>query len=422
MNEITVVINKLVNGGQGLGFYQGKPVFVWNALPGETAAIKVTKEKKNYLEGVAVGISNGVPERIEPKEEHYLSCGPWQVMAFAYENYWKRQIAQETFKKIAGLELPEAALVSDQNIFGYRNKMEYSFYPDKSSNKLKFAFHRRGSVELTPIDICLLAKGNINQAAGNILDSLNNAKVGAAKLKSLILRVNRDGRVLASLLVTNKNFTMAPEVIINDILIGFHIYYSNLPRPPQFLRSGGDDFITEELAGKVFKCGPLSFFQVNIAMFEKTLSRISMFIGSDDKLVDFYSGVGAIGLTLSDKVKSGILIESDKAASKLAGANIEFNAARNFSARTGSAERMLSEIKKDKTIIFDPPRAGLHPKVVNKVLEIQPHRIIYLSCDIATQARDIKILSQKYKVKFCELYNYFPRTPHIESLIVLESN
>ncbi|HEX21572.1 MAG TPA: TRAM domain-containing protein, partial [Actinobacteria bacterium] len=229
MNEITVEIQKLVNGGQGLGLYQGKPVFAWNTLPGETAAVKVAKEKKNYLEGIAVGISNTAPERIDPKEEHYLSCGPWQIMRFAYENYWKRKIAKETFKKIGGLELPEAVLVVGQDLFGYRNKIEYGFYTDKSSNKLQFAFHRRGSAELSPIDTCLLAKGNINKAAINILDRLNKAKVGAANLKSLILRSNRDGQVLVSLLVTNKNFKMEPDVIINDILIGFHIYYSNSP-------------------------------------------------------------------------------------------------------------------------------------------------------------------------------------------------
>jgi 23S rRNA (uracil1939-C5)-methyltransferase len=421
MDEVIVEIQKLVNGGQGLGFYEGKPVFVWNALPGETAVVEITREKRNYSEGIAVRINDASPERIKPEETHFPACGPWQIMTFAHENHWKKKIAKETFKRMAGIELPDFEIIHDQNIFGYRNKIEYGFCTDDGN--ISLAFHQRGATDLFPIDDCLLAKENINRIAARILESLNQAGKHAGDLKNLILRENHDGLVLASLIVNSADFHIPGDIACDDVLIGFHLYFSNPkhPMPFKLRQSLGSDLIIEKIAGKTFKCGPLSFFQVNLDVFKKTLSAIDAFVVNEDEIVDFYSGVGAIGISLGDKVRTGVLIESNRAAAGLAGENIKANGLENFKALCGSSEEMLDEIKKSKTIVFDPPRAGLHPDIVRKVLEIVPRKIIYLSCDIATQARDLKMLSGKYEVKFCELYNFFPRTPHIESLLVLES-
>lgn len=424
MNKLTIEIKKLVNGGQGLGFYEGKPVFAWNVLPGETAMVEITKQKKEYLEGIAVQINNTSPERIAPKEDHFLSCSPWQIMTYVYESHWKKEIVKETFNKIGNIELNDLNIVCNENIFGYRNKMEYGFHSEKKRGTINLAFHKRGSSELYPIDCCLLAKENINKAALNILSQLNEENANIADLKSLILRENSQGQVAASLITTNKNFRFSKNVMASNILTSFQIYYSNpkspAHKPAKLLTTYGDDFIVEEIAGKTFKCSPLGFFQVNIDIFEKTLSRINTFVEEGEEIVDFYSGTGSIGISLADKAKSCVLVESDKEASKLARENIKINQLRNFTAQTGSAENLLSEISKGKTIIFDPPRAGLHPKVIRRLLEALPGKVIYLSCDVATQARDIKLLSQKYHVKSCELYNFFPRTPHIESLVALE--
>ncbi len=388
-DKVTIEITKLVNGGQGLGFYEGKPVFAWNTLPGETAVVQLSKIKKNFLEGTAVQIINSSPERISPEEDHFLSCSPWQIMKYDYENNWKKKIAEETFKKIANIELCDLEIDYDQNIFGYRNKIEYRFCSDKNG-ATTFALHKRGTNDKCQINTCLLAKENINKAAIEILGQININKISPDNLSSLILRQNKEGEVVASL---------------NAV---------------KMLRSYGKNFIIEELAGKTFKCSPLSFFQVNVDVFSKTISKINTFIDEDEEIVDFYSGVGSIGITLGDKVKSAVLVESNEESSKLARENIEANGLENFTVFASCAENMLSEIKKNKTIILDPPRAGLHHGIVNKLLEILPNKIIYLSCDAATQARDIKMLSKTYRVKFCQLYNFFPRTPHIESLIILE--
>lgn len=323
---------------------------------------------------------------------------------------------------MGGIEVPDIEIVHDGNVFGYRNKAQYGFAPDPGGDGLSLALHRRGAMDLFPIGTCALAKENINKAALHVLERLNETGARAGDLKSLVLRESRGGEVIASLMVANKR-VKSPENMCGDLLSGFHLYFDDpqprAPRPLQPLGSKGSAFMTEELAGKIFKCGPLSFFQVNVPIFEKALSRMASFIGADEEIVDFYSGVGAIGIALGNEVKGGVLVESNREASSLAGENIEINGLKNFSARVGSAEKMLREIEQDRTIIFDPPRAGLHPQVVGKVLEELPRKIIYLACDVATQARDLGMLTQKYQVTFCELYNFFPRTPHIESLVVL---
>ncbi len=424
MDKITVEIVKMVNGGRGLGFHKRKPVFAWNVLPGETAVVKLTKRKKDYLEGIAVRVSDESPERIDPKEDHFISCSPWQNMTFEHENRWKTEITKETFRRMAGIEMPDLEIIHDQTLFGYRNKTEYSFCANENGGALSLAFHTRGTTDLLPIDKCLLAKENINKTALNILDRLNRSKATASDLRSLILRENRKGLVVAALIVNNKHFK-SPGVVCDDILRGFHICFSDprtpVTRPFNPVQSQGNNFLIEEIAGKSFVCGPLSFFQININMFEKALSRIGTFIEDGQEIVDFYSGVGAIGIALGDNVKSGLLVENDQETARLASENIRINGLKNFTTHASSSETALSEIQKDKTIIFDPPRAGLHRNVVAKILEVLPRKIIYLSCDTATQARDLKMLKQKYQPTFCELYNFFPRTPHIESLVVLEN-
>lgn len=397
-------------------------MFAWNALPGEIAEIETTKEKEKFLEGVAVRINARSAHRVDPQEDHFLSCSPWQIMTLAYENHWKKEIAKETYKRIGGLDLPDLDIVFDDNLFGYRNKAEYAFCVAPGGDKIRLAVHERGTTELRAIDTCLLAKAEINKTAVALLALLNKAKARVEDLKSLILRENGKGLVVATLIVVNEDFRLPPTAACDDTLRGLRVYFTNPKRGPRLrlLESLGDDHLEEELAGKRFKCAPLGFFQINIDIFAKTLRKIGTFIESGDEIVDFYSGVGAIGIALGDQVKSCVLVENDREASGLAKENIEFNELRNFTARRGSAESMLSEIERDKTIIFDPPRAGLHPKVVAKILDVLPGRVIYLSCDTATQARDLKMLSQKYGVTFCELYNFFPRTPHIETLVILE--
>jgi len=158
---------------------------------------------------------------------------------------------------------------------------------------------------------------------------------------------------------------------------------------------------------------------MHVPVFEKALERIREFV-KDEFVVDFYCGVGAISIALSDSVQGASLIESDAEAVKYAQENIRKNECKNFTVQSGVSEKFLDEIQKDRVIIMDPPRSGLHPKLVKRLCEVQPKRIVYLSCDIATQARDVALLLPHYQLISNELYNFFPRTPHSESLCVME--
>jgi 23S rRNA (uracil1939-C5)-methyltransferase len=175
-----IKIDKLVFGGQGMGRLEdGRVCFVWNVLPGEEVEVEFTKNKGNFAEGIAKNILQPSAERVAPREEHYLSCSPWQIMSFAKENEWKVQIAEETYGKIANLKIEEfkdLKIVTDNVEYGYRNKMEYSFAID-DDGQVSLGFHIRESRRYIPIHVCELARKEINAAALNLLAWVRENKI-----------------------------------------------------------------------------------------------------------------------------------------------------------------------------------------------------------------------------------------------------
>jgi len=421
MNKIK--IDKIVFGGQGMGELDGKKVFLWNVLPGEEVEFEATKKKKDFIEGIATKIIKPSKYRIEPKEDHFLSCSPWQIMDESKEDQFKKEMVLETYQRIGkfGEDL-DLDIYSDQNFYEYRNKMEYSFW-FKSDESVGLAFHDRGGKYRNIIEPCQLAHPNINKVAIQILEWLNKNKISNRNLKSLIVRSNLKGEVMVGLFLKDKlKFKNYPE--FGPECIGFKIYYSFYKSPAsvptELIYSQGKDYLEEEVLGVKMRYGLFSFFQVNVPIFTEALKDISGFIKKGEKVVDYYSGVGAIGLSLANKCKAVELVESNKEAVGYAKENIKLNEFKNAKAEVCEAEAMTNLISKDKTIIFDPPRAGLHEKVVSKVLKELPKKIIYMSCNISTQARDLQKFLPEYKIVFSRLYNFFPRTPHIEGIIVLE--
>lgn len=420
-----IKIEKLVFGGQGLGKFEGKTAFVWNALPGEEVEADLIKKRKNILEAVAINILKPSPDRVKNREGHFLACSPWQILEFEKENYWKKEIAKETYIKFAELKKNlKLDIVSDEKQYEYRNKIEYSFTLDLENN-ISLAFFIRGKHKLDAIKNCELASREINETAKKILDWINFNKIEIRSLKSLIIRSNKKGETIAALFIKDVlTFENYPE--LDKDLIGFTLYFS-IPQSPasvptQVLYSIGQDFLVEEINKVKLKYSALSFFQVNVPIFELALKDIEPFLDKKREVMDFYSGSGAISLPLHKKFKSAILVDNNEESINLAKENIELNKIKNCQAEFSPAERIVDLIEKNKIIIFDPPRVGLHYKVIDKVLEVQPRRIIYLSCNLSTQARDIKLLSREYKISFLKLYNFFPRTPHIEGLCVLDKN
>jgi 23S rRNA (uracil-5-)-methyltransferase RumA len=422
---INVKIEKLTLSGQGLGYYEGKEALVWNALPGEEVEVEKIWKKQGRLEGVASKIIKTSPDRQDPKEpDHYLSCSPWQILSWEKENEWKEKIAADIFSR-AGVNLPEKELkiiTEGSKQFHYRNKMEYSFTLDDIGD-ISLAFFKRGQQQMVPIAACHLAHTNIIQRAQSILSWLNANPVSDEMCKSLIVRSNSKEETIAALFITEYfNFPELPQ--LSEQFRGFHIYYSRgespASTPDKLIYSEGEDYLLERISGKKLKFGLLSFFQVHPPIFEKVLEDIEPWLDPKRTLVDFYSGVGAISLPLYGKYKKAILVDESREAIQFARENISAHGFKKCEAKRERSENITNVISKHRQTIFDPPRPGLHPKIIKKVLEEKPFRIIYLSCNLETQAKDIKELRAEYKVSFFQIYNFFPRTPHIEGLCVLD--
>lgn len=425
MEMETVKIEKLVFGGQGLGrLANGKAVFVWNALPDEKVEIKMLKNKKDHAEAVATNIITPSLDRIEPKEHLYLSSSPWQIMTPAAEARYKLEIAVETYGRHGGLILQgnEPEILSPEKQFGYRNKIEFSF-AEREDGTMSLAFFERGKKVRTPVDGSLLAEPIINETGAYILDWVNKKQIPIRSLKSLIIRSNGKGQSIAALFIKDElPFDDFPK--LTDTLLGFQLYYSTHKSPAsvptKLMYSVGQDYLVAEILGTKLKFGLLSFFQVNISLFEQALQDIAAWIGPKVPLVDLYSGVGAIGLPLARNRTETTLVDNNNEAIQYANENISLNNLQNCHATCTPAEELLDAIASDKVIMLDPPRAGLHKKVIMELIKKRPEKIIYLSCNLATQARDIALLSEYYKPIFIKLYNFFPRTPHIEGLVVLQ--
>ena len=407
-------VEKIIPGGEALATLEdGKKIFLWNALPGETVIdYKITKNKSSYSEGIATKIENPSLFRVDPKDACFLSTSPWQIMQYDYELSQKQELIVEIFREHKiNLEKPE--IITDRKDYFYRNKMEYALYWDNNQQKIQLAFHERGSHRKIPIQSSTIERPELFSKAQSIIDELNSRGEEARKYQSLLLRCNQNGEVSGGLYENHQP----------------HPVFSNLK---------------DQILGETYSYSPNGFFQINLPVYELALEEIKKHIKTD-KVLDLYAGVGTIGLSVA-RNKNLTLVEVDKSAYLELVKNISFeeSARPTGSARsegspvtTGRAERVrkgnilgllkkseevLELIEPDQTVILDPPRAGCDKKLIERLIEVKPEIIIYLSCNLATQARDVKLLLEKYSIKEVKTFNFFPHTPHIENLIILEKN
>ena len=422
-----VKIDKIVGGGQALGTLDdGRKVFVWNGLPGESVEFDISKKKSNYLEGIASNITNPSPDRISPHEpDSYLSTSPWQMMTFDAEQRYKSQLISEAFE-LHHVEIPESNVYSDEIQFGYRNKLEFSWYGDTDATSgvdtLDLAFFRRGSKGKVIVDGSKLAHPNINTLARSIRDLLRTKPVTARNLKTLLIRSDQHGNCVWQLYIKDKiTDLITPAEAAELPSQGGEVIFSN-PKSPasvitERLESFGNTTLTDTILGTTFRYATEGFFQVNIPVYEQALQDMKSWIPADRPTVDMYSGVGTIGLTIGSP--DTVLVELNEHAVREMQRNIA-DLGRSATAVLAASEQALEHITSERTIILDPPRAGLHADVVARLLDQAPERIIYLSCNPTTQARDVALLLEKYQITHTQGYNFFPRTPHIENLVILD--
>ena len=426
-------MEKIVGGGQAIGTLDdGRKAFVWGGLPKELVTIRVTKKKSHFVEGIVTEITEESPERITPKDENsYLSTSPWQIMPMSSEQSYKASLIEEAFL-LHDITLPEKIKVfSDGVEFNYRNKVEFSWFGDKTNDDeketLDLAFFKRGGKGKVIVDGTSLAHPSINKLAIEIRDLLREKPIVARQLKTLLIRSDQQGNAVWQLYVKDKieNLISDDEAKLLSAA-GGEIIYSN-PKSPasritERLNKFGDTTLSDTILGVAFNYACEGFFQVNIPVYEKALSDMKAWINCNEKLpiLDLYSGVGTIGLTIGgDDVT---LVEINEHAVAEMQRNIAKLNRPSAKAILAPSEKSLECITGEQIVIVDPPRAGLHADVTNRLLETEPPRIIYLSCNPVTQARDVSLLKEKYKIVHHQGYNFFPRTPHIEHLVVLDKN
>ena len=422
----TLTLEKIVGGGQTLGSLDyGKKAFVWGGLPGEKVEIQVTKKKSSFIEGIVTEVLETSKERIDPIDgESYLSTSPWQIMTFEAEQHYKAALIEEAFE-LHDIVLPEPiSIYSDNKELHYRNKIEYSWWWDKESEQLDLAFFRRGTHGKIPVEGTSLAIPAIDTAAHAVRDVLRKRNTQAFVLKTVIIRCDQNDNVVAQLYVKDENFeAFTPEEIEQLGVIGFELIFSNPKSPASVIthrmQAWGTTTLTDTILKVPFTYAVEGFFQINIPVYEHALLDMQSWIGKDKPVVDLYSGVGTIGLTIGgDNVT---MVEINEHAVREMQRNITaLEREKTAKAILAPSEAVLENITGDAVIVVDPPRAGLHEDVIKKLLEAKPARIVYLSCNPVTQARDVARLAENYGVLAHCGYNFFPRTPHIEHLVVLE--
>ena len=381
-----IKVDKLAPTGQGVGTLEnGMKAFFWNALPNEgIKKYRLTKKKSSFIEAVAEENENPSKNRIEPKDEQYLSTSPWQIMSEKYEEESKIAVLKELYRNLWDKEIP---LKSDGNFYFYRNKMEYSLYYDFEDNLIKPAMHLRGSHRKIIVKSSSLERPELFKKAEEIIAELNSNNDEARRYQSLLLRCNKKGEVEGGLFEKKQP----------------HPKFKNLE---------------DSLLGKTYSYSPNGFFQINLPVYELALTRIKELVGDASRVLDLYSGVGTIGLSVASD-KDLTLVEIDKSAYEELEKNCEN--IKNAKPVLAKSEEALEYITPDSTVILDPPRAGCDKKLVQKLTEVKPKRIIYLSCSPITQVRDVEVLVKDgFKLTSLEAFNFFPRTPHIESLACLE--
>ena len=453
-----VLITAMASKGYGIGKVDGKVLFVERAVPGDTCDVRLTTDKKSYGEGVLQTLTVASEHRTEPSCQHFGVCGgcKWQHIKYAEQLVFKTQIVEDALIRIGKLTIPEVKpILGCASPFYYRNKLEFGF-TDRRWLQLDeiesgAEFDRRGLGFHVPesflgvldIEHCWL-QGDPSNAIRNSIKkfakendySFFNLKTQDGLLRNVMIRTTSLGEVMVLIAFTANDEKKVKGMMANVLEefpdITSLQYVINGKRNDTIydlptVTYHGNDHITEQLGQYKFKVNPKSFFQTNSAQAKVLYDVTKEFAGlkADDVVYDLYTGVGSIAIYVSDQCKNVVGIEQVEAAIVDAKENAKNNNVANCSFYAGDVRMVLkpefiAQNGKPSVVITDPPRAGMHEDVVKTLLELAAPRIVYVSCNPATQARDLELLSVKYDIVKIQPVDMFPQTTHIENVALLE--
>jgi 23S rRNA (uracil1939-C5)-methyltransferase len=443
--ELELRIESLAFGGNGVARLEGFVLFVRRGLPGDLVRARVTKVKRSHAEAETIEVLEPGPSRVEAPCPYFGACGGCRFQDLAYEVQCEAKAAQvkDALVRIAGIdEPPLEPIIPAEEIYGYRNKLEYSFAATPEGPAL--GFHRAGRWdELLPIERCLLTTelGNSIRAAAvewareEVLE-VYDQKEKRGYLRHLVVREGRNtGQALVMLVTASdkpfdrdflvRSLTKFPEV--RSIYWAVNDGVGETTNVPAEL-IWGEEAIEEELCGLNFRLRPNAFLQTNTRMAEKLYSLAGEYAGltGEETVWDLYCGTGTIGLTLARQARSvwGIEISEESVACALE--NAERNSVGNIAFFAGNVGQVIRELKERSgppdVVVVDPPRAGLAGKALRRLAETGAPRIVYVSCNPTTLAGDFKLLHEQagYRLLRAQPVDMFPHTPHVETVALLE--
>ncbi len=455
-----VEITGVAAEGKAIARVNDQVVFVPYGAPGDVVDVQVNIRKRSYMEGEIVRFHRKSPSRTEPFCEHFGLCGGcrWQHMPYDKQADFKRQQVIDALERIGGFRGIEVEpILKSENTTHYRNKLEFTFTsrrwltlkelpetgerPEVNFNGL--GFYLPGQFDrILDIAVCHLQPEPSNvirlfvkQRAEQLQIPFYNQRQHQGVLRNIIIRNNTAGDFMVILVVADLDTRVAE--LLEDLAAGFPritsvLYTVNDKRNDdlsdrKIVCFSGNSFLIDELHGLKFRIGPKSFWQTNAAQVFHLYSKVIEYaaLTGNETVYDLYTGTGSIANIIAGKAKKVVGIEYVKQAVEDAGDNSRLNGISNTTFVSGDIATILNpefvvEHDTPDVVITDPPRAGMHPDVVRQILGMSPGRIVYVSCNPATQARDVAAMRDMYDISAVQPVDMFPQTHHVENIILLE--
>jgi 23S rRNA (uracil1939-C5)-methyltransferase len=444
--------------GRSLARVEGKVVFIENAVPGDVVDVKLSKSKKDWAEGFAINIRKYSDDRVQPFCSHFGICGgcQWQMLPYEKQLQYKQQQVEDNLQRISKLALPPVSkILGADNHTHYRNKMEYTFGTRRFLPREELGvsginvetpvagFHAKGFFDkIVDIDTCWLQEEPTNQIrkavkAFAIQHGIPFYDIRAHEgcLRTMQIRICTTGEIMVNIVLAYEDESLRP--LLDHLLQGFPsittlLYTINNKRndslndlEPRIYYGRG--YVVEKLGAFQFKIGPKSFFQTNTRQGEilYRVTRDFAELSGKEIVYDLYCGTGSVGIFVSGDAKKIIGVERIAEAVNDAKENASHNGIAHTEFFCGDVIQVCTddfflEHGKPDVIITDPPRAGMHEILVRKILDMEARTIVYVSCNPATQARDLSLLGEKYEVTGIQPVDMFPHTLHIENVVQLK--
>jgi 23S rRNA (uracil1939-C5)-methyltransferase len=438
-DELELTIDSLAFGGAGVARSDGYVVFVSGAVPGDRVRARVGKRKRAYAEALAVEILEPSRDRV-PAQAHHPGA-PWQVLPYDRQLQVKEHQVEDALRRLGRLDsFSLDPIVPAEQTWRYRNKVEYSFGAD-ADGRLICGFHAPGRwEEVVEVSDCLLVSEASDAVRRRIIDwcrerglSPFNRRTGEGLLRNLVVREGRRTGQLQARLVTSPAAGLELDSLAQAAQPLDGLLWTQLDRVAEVTSGGqtelvaGVEYIEEELGGLRIRISSEAFFQTNTEMAERLYSSAVQMaeLGGLERLYDLYSGIGTIALLLAPRVAEvwGLEIVEPAVADAIANARLnEITNARFFAGDVRLALReLVDKAGRPDVLVVDPPRAGLSQKVVRRIIEASPRRLVYVSCNPTTLAPNAaQLVGAGYHLARIRPVDMFPQTPHIECVAVLD--